>query len=123
VNKRAFTFIEILIVLTIIGLTIFPLMRMFSVSLEQVQATQESITALNLARLEMEKIKNLNFTVEQLKLQGSKRVELKLNKINWFVDRLIYKDTEPLEVQVKVFRKEELNKPKITLTTLIEDLE
>lgn len=122
-NKRAFTFIEILIVLTIIGLTIFPLMRMFSVSLEQVQATQESITALNLARLEMEKIKNLNFTVEQLKLQGSKRVELKLNKINWFVDRLIYKDTEPLEVQVKVFRKEELNKPKITLTTLIEDLE
>jgi len=122
-KKKAFTFIEILMVLTILGLTIFPLMRMFSVSLAQVQTTLENITALNLARMEMEKIKNLNFTVEQFKLQGNSKYSINLNKVNWLVERDIFKNTDPLEVRVKVYREEEPAKPKITLVTLIEDLE
>jgi prepilin-type N-terminal cleavage/methylation domain-containing protein len=121
-TKKAFTFIEILMVLTILGLTIFPLMRMFSVSLAQVQTTLENITALNLARMEMEKVRNLNFTVAQLQLQGNSRYSIHLNKIYWIVERLI-NNTDPLEVIIKVFRQEEPDKPKMALVTLIEDLE
>jgi len=65
-----FTFIELLITLAIIAICFLPLMRMFSVSLEQACVSNDLTTARYLAQEGMEKVKNSNFTEAQLKDLG-----------------------------------------------------
>lgn len=127
-NERGFTFIEILITLTIIALLFVPVMQLFSNSLYATSANLDRITSMNLAQSEMERTINLNMTKEQLKKMGTQvfppleEKPYEINKGLWRVQREVVEDSDPVEVRVKVFKDQEPEKALITLVTLIEDL-
>ncbi len=130
-----FTFIEVLITLSIIAICFLPLMQMFSTSLEQVHITEDLTGGRYLAQEEMEQVKNSGFTEAQLSDLGDTwkppldQPPIDLNGRKWRVLRKIIKGTAPLEVHVQVYRvpeklrTEEFKKPIVELVTLIEDLD
>ncbi len=123
IRKKGFSFVEILLTLVILGIVIAPLMRMYSSALDNINANKDNIVAFNLARMEMEKTKNTNFTVQQFRIQPDKKYTLAVNNVDWLVERVAFRSKNPLPIQVRVYRKDEPEKPKIILTTLLEDLE
>ena len=132
-NNRGFTFIEMLITLSVLSISFLPLMDMFTTSLVQVKMTGELATAKYLAQEEMEKSKNLNFTVEQFRQQGDvwnpplEEPAIELNGNHFRVLRKIVPESNPLEVHVQVFKEEDMagEEPKslVDLVTLFEDFE
>ncbi len=127
-SELGFTFIEILITLTVIAVLFVPVMQLFSSSLYSTSENLDRITAMNLAQSEMERTINLNMTKEQIKRIGTQifpplgEPPYFLNKSHWRVQREVVEDTDPLEVRVKVFRDGQPEKSMITLVTLIEDM-
>jgi len=135
-TKEGFTFIELLITLAVIAICFLPLMRMFSVSLEQAYATSDLTSARYLAKEGMEKVKNLNFTEKQLKELGDvwdpplDKPPLMVNERRWRILRKVIGGTDPLEVRIQVYQSHMANgkwhiadKPAVEVVTLIEDLE
>ena len=144
--KQAFTYIELLITLTILAVLFVPVMQLFSYSLYASGISQDLMTATSLARWEMERIKNLNVTKEQLRKMGDSlyppldEEPIEMNETKWRIKREIIKDTNPLEVRVYVYpvrekkevgEEEEISeelyyvqedKPVVTLVTLIENM-
>jgi len=126
--KKAFTYIELLITLAIIAVLFIPIMQLFSHTLHASNTTQNLITAVNLAKWEMEKIRNLNVTKAQLKQLGDAmhppldQSPMEMNNEKWRIKKEIMEGTEPLEIQVKVFQSRDMAKPLVTLVTLIEDM-
>ena len=129
--KRAsggFTFIEILITLTVIALLFVPVMQLFSNSMYSTTENLDRITAMNLAQSEMERTINLNMTKSQLKKDGTKifppleSPPYAINKGFWRVQREVVEDSDPVEVRVKVFKDGEPDRVLITLVTLVEDM-
>ena len=121
-SRDAFTYIELLITLAIIAVLFVPMMQLFSHSLHSTSISQELITATNLARGEMERIKNLSATKAQLKRQGDFVYPVKINDTEWRIKREVLQDSDPLEVRVHVFREAQMDKHVLTLVTLIEDM-
>lgn len=146
---HAFTYIELLITLTIIAVLFVPIMQLFSTALSASSTSQDLITATCLARWEMERIKNLNVTKEELSAIGNtvyppiEEKPLDLNNMLWRIKREIIKqasENDPIEIRVHVFpvrvkkevgeekkASEELaysteEKPIITLVTLFENM-
>ena len=123
-----FTFIEILMTLTIIAVLFVPVMQLFSNSLVSTNDNLEMITAMNLAQSEIERTINLNLTKEQLKASGTtitppeKDPPIELNHVQWRVKREIVIDTDPVEVRVSVYRDKEPEKEMVVLVTLVEDM-
>lgn len=130
-NRTGFTFIELLISLSVIAIAFVPLMQMFSTALEQVYHISESNTSRYLAQESMEKLKNLNFTKAQIKDLGDAwepakdLPALEFNERKWRVLRRVNKNSDPLEVRILVFQEpiSPTSKPHLELVTLIEDLE
>lgn len=130
-THNAFTFIELLISLTVIAIAFLPLMQMFSTGLEQVYSLAELNTASSLAHEAMEKLKNLNFTEAQIKALSDiwqpslDKSPLVLNEREWRVLRKVDKNSDPLEVRILVYSEPitEPPKPVVELVTLIEDWE
>jgi len=129
-QKVGFTYIEMMVTVVIITLCFVPLVKMFTSSVSQISYSGDRLTALNLAREEMEKIKNLNLTESQIAALGSltippeKSPPIFRNKANWRIKRILKKDSDPLEVRVEVFRESGAGSKKmVELSTLIEDLE
>jgi len=145
--KRAFTYIELLITLTIIGVLFVPVMQLFSHALVASSTSQDLMTATSLARWEMERIKNLNATKQRLSEIGDiwypamDKEPFEMNEMKWRIKRQIIEGTDPLEVRVhvysagdvretikneegsaKVYIDSEENRPVITLVTLFEDM-
>lgn len=127
-SKRAFTYIEVLITLAVVGILFIPMMQLFTRGLYSVTVSSDMITAVNLARWELEKVKNLNITKNQLKNQGilwTPKLEeppLEINKAKWRVLRRPKAGSDPLEVNVEVYTADGLEKkPVASLVTLIED--
>ncbi len=127
-TKKGFTYAEILIALAVLAVLFVPMMQLFSQSLVSSSTTGVTITALNLAKWQMERIKNLNFTIDQLKETGDTysppldEPPLELNNQKWRVLTDIDLDSDPLKVKVSVFLSEKLNdKPLVELVTLLED--
>ena len=128
-KEKGFTYIELLIALIIIGVCLIPVMRMFSTSLEQENATDDIMTALMVGRINMESLKNLNFTKSQILEIGRiynpplEEPALELNKMKWRALREPIKGTDPLEIHIKVFKADKLDKSVLEFVTLYEDLE
>ena len=122
-----FTFIEILMTLTVIALLFVPVMQLFSNSLYATGENLDRITAMNLAQSEMERTINLNMTKAQLKKIGTQifppldQQPYEINKGAWRVEREIVEESDPLEVRVKVFKDGQPEKTPVILVTLIED--
>ncbi len=120
--NKGFTYIEMLITIAIVSTLFFPIMRLFSVNVLAVTASGDLITALNIARGEMERIKNLGFSEERVRQMGSARFTCAVNGVEWQVNRIMRKGSDPVEVRIAVCRLTERNKPLVELSTLIEDL-
>ncbi|MEA3328658.1 MAG: type II secretion system protein [Candidatus Omnitrophota bacterium] len=127
--NSGFTYIELLVTIAIISVCFFPLLRLFSTSVVSVAGSSDLATALDLAREEMEKMKNLNYSEAQLAAVGNvfyppaEKPPLTLNKQDWRVERIIIPGSDPLEVHVRVFKTDNMKKPVARLVTLIEDLQ
>lgn len=127
-RKKSFTYVELLITLAIIGVLFIPVMQLFSHSLHSTGASGDIITATNLAKWEMEKIKNLNITKAQLEKIGDvvypslEEEPLELNNARWRIKREVMPGSSPLEVRVHVYRDRNLEDPIISLVTLVEDM-
>ncbi|MBN2483901.1 MAG: hypothetical protein JXD21_06860 [Candidatus Omnitrophica bacterium] len=125
--KKAFTYVELLIALTLIGIIFLPTMQLFSHSLYSVNLSRDLITATNLATWHMEKMKNLTITKIQFLEMGdqvyppAKAKPFELNGTSWRIYTDVREDSNPLEIDIKVYREGEQEKPLITLVTLIED--
>ncbi len=127
-SEKGFTFIEILMTLTVIALLFVPIMQLFSNSLYSTNDNLEAITAMNLAQSEMERVINLNYTKDQLRKLGTEIIPpvdkpaLELNKTLWRVKRETIEESDPLEVHVSVYKEGQPEKTMVRLVTLIEDL-
>lgn len=134
--KSGFTLIEILITLSVVAIAFLPLMQMFSTGLEQAYFSSDLSTARYLAKSHMEKVRNLGFTVAQLKALGDTwdpgldDQPYKLNDRQWRVLRKVMPDTDPLEIRIQVYqessphqKRREYAKPIVEVVTLIEDLD
>ena len=125
-KKKGFTFIEILVTLAIIGTLFIPVMRLFSHSLYSSSVSQDLITATNLAEWQMERLKNLGYTKKELRVLGDKvypqanKKPIEMNDAKWRIKQIIFKEKDPVEVRVSVYKEGE-GEPLITLVTLIED--
>ena len=126
--QRGFTFIEILIALTVMGMLFVPVMQLFSHSVFATSESLDHIVALNLAKSEMEKTLNLNLTKIQLRELKDEfhppqdQEPLVINHTRWRVRREIVEGSDPLEVRIRVYHEEDPDKDVVTLVTLIEDL-
>ena len=115
-----FTFVEILITLLILSIAVTPLMQLYATAIEQVSYTDDLRTALDLAREEVEKAKNLALTEEQIKHIGTiVSPPLQLNRAVWYTVRLVNPTTSPLELQVLVYRNDLYSAPYVSLVTII----
>lgn len=133
--NKGFTFIELLITLTVIAISFLPLMRMFSVGLEQSYVSNDLTTGRYLAQEGMERVKNLALSKEQLETLGDtwdpplEKEALLVNDKKWRTGRFVIRGTDPLEVRIKVYQvsgpEEEIlkGKPIVELVTLVEDLD
>lgn len=127
-SKRGFTFIEILLTLTVIAVLFVPLMELFSHSLFATTQSLDKITAASLAKSEMEKIINLNYTKAQLRDMGEQWIPplegdpLMVNKSHWRLKREAIEGTDPIEVRVHAYQMPDMDKPVVSLVTLFEDM-
>lgn len=125
--SKGFTYIEVLITLAVVAILFIPMMQLFSHGLYSATVSSDMITAVNLGRWEMERVRNSNLTKSQLKTQGDvwtpelEEAPLEINKIKWRIFRHIKPDSDPLEISVQVFTADNLKKPLASLVTLIED--
>ena len=121
-----FTYIELLITLAIIAVLFVPIMRLFSSSIFYSSILQDTATATNLAEWQMERLKNLNITKDQLRqVEDStypplEEEPLNMNEMKWRIKRVIIEEKDPVEVRISVYKEGE-DEPVITLVTLIED--
>jgi len=134
-KNKGYTFIEILMTIVIISICFLPLIQMFSTSLEQTGATSDLSVGRYLAQEGMERIKNQNLTVAQLKEMGDvwdppKGVPpVMIDKKGWRILRKINSDMSPLEVKIQVYKEDDLERvgeepmPFVEVVTLVEDLD
>lgn len=127
-KNQGFTYTEVLITLAVMAALFVPMMQLFSHGLASSAATGQSVTALNLAKWQMERLKNLNYTISQLKETGDTyfppmgEPPLQLNGRKWRIATDIDPDSNPLKVKVSVFLNERLSdKPVVELVTLLAD--
>lgn len=125
--EKGFTFIEVLIALVVIAVLFIPMIQLFSSAIYSVTVSGEGITAVNLARWEMERVKNLNITKTGFKKIGDlwtpklDEPPIEINHVKWRILRHVNPDTDPLEVRVEVYRSDNLNNPVASVATLVED--
>ena len=127
-TKKGFTFIEILIALTVIAVLFVPVMQLFAHSIYATGTSLNLITATNLAKSEMEKMINMNLTKSQLRALGEViappigEPPVEINGTKWRAKREVIEGSDPLEVRVHVYEDRQMDKPLVTLVTLVEDL-
>lgn len=126
-NIKGFTFIELMLAVTLMGLSFFPIMHLFASALDTINTTSEMSTALNLAREGMEMVRNLNLPTKRLEDIGSyvypksSEPPIFLNNNEWRIHTIIHKGTSPLEVEIKIYKNND-SLPNLELVTLFEDL-
>lgn len=117
---RGFTFVEILLTLVLISIAAMPMMKLYATAVEQTGTVDEIRTALDLAREEVEKVKNLALTEEQIKALGNVvGPPVFLNKTIWYTVRVVDPEAAPLQVTVFVFRDSLATRSVVSLVTII----
>lgn len=126
-KKKSFTYIELLITLAVMAILLVPVMQLFAHTLSSVSSSQGLIVATNLARWQMERIKNLNFTTKRFQELGTviypllEEEPMEMDDLKWRI-KTEFIGSSPLEVRVAVYYAIEMKKPVMTLVTLIEDM-
>jgi len=125
-KRNGFTYIEVLLTLAILAILFVPTMQLFSHAMEATRASRDLMTAVSLARWEMERVKNIGVSTQRLKEVGNivwppeTEDPIKLNGRAWRTYRTLKEGTEPLEVTVEVKAEKEI-KAMVRLVTLITD--
>ena len=123
-GQKGFTYIELLVALAVIGALFVPVMRLFSHSLYSSTVSRDLITATNLAKWQMERLKNLNLTKERLLRMGDgvyppmDEAPMEMNNAKWRIRRVVVKGElpddvnlkKPVEIRVLVYRAKEMNR-------------
>ena len=126
-DRRGFTYVEILVTLTIIAILFVPMMQLFSQAMEATTGSRDLITAVSLARWEMERVRNLGSRMARVKAVGDatwpplEEPPFSLNGETWRIDRHLKPDSEPLEITVEVRRDGVGQRPIVRLVTLMTD--
>jgi len=126
-NKKGFTYIELLVALAVMAILIVPVMQLFSYTMNAVSSSQGLIVATNLAKWQMERVRNLNFTTKKFQELGTviypplDEDPWEMNGVEWRI-KTEYIGSSPLEVRVHVCYAMDMDKPIVTLVTLIEDM-
>jgi prepilin-type N-terminal cleavage/methylation domain-containing protein len=119
--RRGFTFVEILITLLVLGVAVVPLLELYATAVEQLSYTDDMRTAIDLAREEVEKVKNLALTEHQLKRLGNViSPPIRLNRSVWYTVRVVNETASPLEIQVLVYRDWLAGTPLASLVTILQ---
>lgn len=127
-NTRAFSYLEILLALLILSIFFLPCMEMFSRSVTHLGYISDMNTALAFGREGMEKIKNIKFSESQLMERGDVyepplgEPPYELNGARWRILQDIDESTDPLKIQISVYRGDVFDEPFVKLTTLVEDV-
>jgi len=127
-RRGAFTYIELLIALAVMAILLVPVMQLFSHTLTAVSFSQGFIIATNLAKWQMERVKNLNFTTAQFQELGTtihpslEEEPLEMGDLKWRIETEFVPGSSPLEVRIKVYYAIAMDKPVVTLVTLVEDM-
>lgn len=115
-----FTFVEIILTLLIVGICFVPLMRMFTSVMSEIAYIDDMRVALDLAREEIEKVRNIALTETQLKELGNVAAPpIYLNNKVWRTMRVVNQIRSPLEFSVYVYRADSLEKPMMTAITIV----
>lgn len=118
-NKQGFTFVEIVLTLLILSICFLPLMQMFTAAISQIAYIDDMRVALDLAREEVEKVKNLAFTEDQIKEMGNVSSRpIYLNNKAWRTIRVVNQNVSPLEFTVYVYRADSMQNPLIYTMTI-----
>ena len=102
------------------------MMQLFSTAIEATNTSRDLVTAVSLARWEMERLKNLGVRTQRLREGGDtmwpppEEPPLELNGRLWRIDRLVAGEADLLEVTVEVRHDGEV-KPLVRLVTLLTD--
>ena len=119
-NKRGVSFIEILMMLLVLAVCIIPMINMFTSAMGETSFVDDKLTAIDLAREEVEKVKNLGLSKDQIKKIGNVvSPPIFLNRKIWRTARVVNADNEPLEVYVYVFQGDDLEHSFVTLATMV----
>lgn len=119
-QEAGFTFVEVLLTLLILAITAVPLLRLYATAVEQTGVVGELRMALDLAREEVEKVKNLALTEDQIKAIGNVvSPPMVLNRTLWYTVRVVDTETKPLRVSVYVFRDRLAGRPVVSLVTVL----
>jgi len=103
------------------GICFVPLMQMFSVSLSEIGYIDDMRTALDLAREEVEKVKNIGLTEDQIKNMGNvSSLPIVLNARQWRAVRVVRREVSPLEFTVYIFKGDSLQQPVIAVSTIVQ---
>ena len=133
-NQKGFTLIEVITALVIVMVAFFPLIKMYTVAIEQVEYTKNLTTAQYLAKSQLEKAKNLGYSKRRI-LEAGNSIEppigkppLELNGRKWRVQKLVRSTAGgPVEVRIRVFpiygENSMTKEPIVEYATLIEDIE
>lgn len=114
--------------ITVVAVLFVPVTQLFSHSIYASADSLDLIVATNLAKTQMEKTINLNFTKAQLKERGDqyfpplKEDAIEINHVKWRAKQEVIEGTDPLEVRIHVYRESDPGKDVVTLVTLVEDM-
>jgi len=115
-----FTFIEILLTLLIFSICFLPLMRMFTIAMQEIAYIDDMRVALDLAREEVEKVRNLALTEDQIKqMKNVASPPMYLNNKIWRTLRVVDQNISPLQFSVYVYRGDSLKEPLLFVATVV----
>ena len=118
--KSGISFVEILITLLIFSICVIPLIRMYTSAISETSYIDDYLVAIDLAREETEKVKNLALSEDQIKKLGNVvSPPIYLNKKVWRTARVVDPDKEPLEVYIYVFQGNDFQNSYMTLSTVV----
>ncbi len=114
--------------LAVVAILFIPVTELFNHSIFATADSLDLMTAASLAKSEMEKTINLNYTKARLREEGDvyspplDEEPLTVNKGRWRMRREAVESTDPLEIRVHVYKDSDMQKPVVTLVTLVEDM-